>query len=72
MSICFCQMVIFSLAVDGSGMKHLLSLPSDAEIMNIKGFFPVSILRFKVEVSIIEFEDLVAREMIFFCVKGYN
>lgn len=38
------------------------SLPFDAGIMNAKGFFLVSVLRFEMEVSIVEFEKLVARE----------
>lgn len=66
MSTYFCEMVIFSLAISGSVTKSFPSLPSDVGIMNAKALFPVSILRFEVEVTIVEFEKLIVRVRILY------
>lgn len=60
-------MVIFYLAIGGSGTKSLPSLPSDVEFMKAKGFLPVSSLEDEVVAATIEFEKLATKVFFPFC-----
>lgn len=54
-------MVIFSIAIGGSGTKSLPLLLFDVRIMKVKRFLPVSSLEDEVVAVIIEFEKLVVK-----------